>query len=149
LVRALDFDGAASRADILVLPDRLVEEDGERVAAFRPEAQPMRVDINAAGRTVELLVPAGARRRSTEEHAAEWILPVVLLVGQIPVGVASTLIADWIRNRRVERPEARRMLYREAARLPDGTFRVIQIEGPPEEVATVVERRQGGLPPGD
>jgi hypothetical protein len=41
------------------------------------------------------------------------------------------------------------MLYREAARLPDGTFRVIQIEGPPEEVATVVERRQGGLPPGD
>ena len=81
---------------IVILPSRLEELDGELIAAFRPDAQELRVNAAAEGVEVELYAPEGARRGVHQEHAADWILPI--LVG-FPVGLATNLLANLIQAR--------------------------------------------------
>ena len=134
-------DELAQRAfgtDLLILPDLVeVKADGTTIASFREEAQAFRVDALRAGLTVDLVAPDGSERAAYREHAADWVLPV-LLAGPVPVVV--TLITNRIQrwmDDRAEGDPVPTVRYREA-HIEDGKIRVRELEGLADEVAKML-----------
>jgi hypothetical protein len=98
-----------------------------------------RVDAIEAGLDVELVVPSDARAGEYSEHAADWVLPLML---SVPGGAVAALVANEIQRRldawRAARKEARTPIarYREVVLDQDRqTMRQIEIEGPADELA--------------
>jgi hypothetical protein len=133
------------RADALVLlPDSLSLVDGQAVAGFREGAQALRVHAKQATVPVEVFLPEGARAGYYAEHAADWVLPLVL---GVPGAVVAQLIANEI-QRRIDawreqgRSRMPRLRYREV--VIDVTTQkttVRELEGPADEVADWIARR--------
>src|SRR3954453_22209281 len=65
-------------------------------AAFRADAQLLRVAGDSIDVEVALASPEGAERTIYSEHAADWILPIVM---ELSKGVAAELIASAIVRR--------------------------------------------------
>src|SRR3954467_14515032 len=80
---------------LVVLPDTLSPVDGQMVAGFRPGAQALRVRAEEEGVPVTVLVLNGARAGRYSEHAAEWVLPLIL---GVPAASAAQLIANEIQR---------------------------------------------------
>ena len=87
---------------LVVLPDRVSVVSGEIVASFREDAQALRVRGDEQGLRVELLAPKDARLGVYREHAAEWILPIVIFLAGQGASIMTNLIANEI-QRRVDR----------------------------------------------
>jgi hypothetical protein len=110
-----DVEQLQTAADVVLLPDRVDRErDGALVAAFREEAQALRVEALRAGFTVELARPAEATLAAYREHAAEWVLPLIL---SVPAGAAAQLVANFLQRRldelRSRKSDMPRVRYRE------------------------------------
>lgn len=133
------------REDALVLlPDTLSPVDGEMVAGFRQGAQALRVRAKQQGLPVELIVPEGARPGHYSEHAADWVLPLIL---SVPSAVVAQLIANeiqrWIKAWREQgRSRTPTLRYREVF-VDEATQKagVRELEGPADEVADWIARR--------
>lgn len=136
-------------ADILILPDRVVPSEAETVAAFRPEAQALRVHLQSGGLRTTLAAPPGSKKATYEEHAADWVLPTVLFAAGLPVSVAAGVVANWISARLGSRAAATRVRYREAHLRTDGGVDVTEMEGPGDQIVAVLrERGDSGAPHG-
>jgi hypothetical protein len=145
---------AGRRQDALVLlPDTLSSVGGQLVAGFREGAQALRVRAKQEGVPVEVVVPEGARPGHYSEHAADWVLPLIL---GVPTTVVGLLIANeiqrWIDEwRDAGRSRIPMLRYREAV-VDEATQRttVRELEGPADEVADWIARRAaleaGGQP---
>ena len=152
-LRALPQLGGLVAPDRLVLlPDQLVERDGERIAGFRQDAQALRVRAMEAGIDVELVLPNGAKPGIYSEHDADWVLPLIL---SVPGGVIAVLVANelqrlldaWREQRGASAQPTTR--YRELVLSADGSeAKVVEIEGPAEDVILVL-RERAALPRGD
>jgi len=140
----------------VLLPDTLSPVDGQMVAGFREGAQALRVRARQKGVPVEIVVPESARPGHYSEHAADWVLPLIL---GIPTGVVSSLIANeiqrWIDEWREQGRSRTPMLrYREVV-LDEATQTATmrELEGPADEVADWIARRPapetGGESDGD
>jgi hypothetical protein len=142
------------RSDALVLlPDTLSPVDGQMVAGFREGAQPLRVRARQEGVPVEVVVPEGARPGHYSEHAADWVLPLIL---EVPAATVAQLIAseiqrwldEWRKQGRSRTPTLR---YREVVvDKAAQTTTVRELEGPADEVADWIVRRpvlEGGSEP--
>lgn len=125
---------------VVIFPEKVEEMRGELTAAFRPDAQAIRVDAAAAGIEVELWTPAGARRGVYEEHAADWVLPLIL---GIPLNLVTGLVANLIQERidawrargaPAPAPEVRCGFVE----IEDGKLRVRDLEGPAEQVREIL-----------
>jgi hypothetical protein len=155
----LDADELISRRreDALVLlPDTLSPIDGQMVAGFREGAQALRVRAKQEGVPVEIVVPKGAQPGHYSEHAAEWVLPLIL---GVPVAAVAQLIAneiqrwidEWRAHGRSHTPilRYRELVVDEATR----TTSVRELEGPADEVADWIAQRPalsaGTEPEGD
>lgn len=141
---------------LVLLPETVSQFDGQMVAGFREGAQALRVRARQEGVPVELVVPEGARPGQYTEHAADWVLPLIL---GIPVGVVCQLIANEIQRLIDEwcepgRSRTPRLRYREVV-VDEATqaVRVRELEGPADEVAAWISRRPaleaGGEPEDD
>lgn len=125
---------------VVIFPDRLEKMNGELTAAFRPDAQAIRVDAAAAGVEVELWAPAGARRAVYEEHAAVWVLPLLLgIPASVVAGLLTNLIQERIdawraRGAPAPAPEVRCGLVE----IEQGKLRVRDLEGSAEEVRDIL-----------
>lgn len=134
------------REDALVLlPDTLEPVNGQMVAGFRQGAQSLRVHAKEQGIPVEVVVPEGARPGHYSEHAADWVLPLVL---GVPAGVVASLIANevqrWIdRWRDQGRSRIPTLRYREVV-IDEVTQKatVRELEGPADEVADWIAHRR-------
>src|SRR4051794_32654358 len=80
---------------LVFLPDAISPVDGEMVAAFRERAQALKVGAKNAGVTVEFMAPAGVRVGVYSEHAADWVLPLIL---GVPGATVATLLATQIQG---------------------------------------------------
>jgi hypothetical protein len=133
------------REDALVLlPDTLSSVDGQLVAGFREGAQALRVRARQDGIPVEVVVPDGAQAGHYSEHAADWVLPLIL---GVPATVVGLLIANevqrWIDAWREQgRSRTPTLRYREVL-VDELTQRttVRELEGPADEVADWIARR--------
>ncbi len=133
------------RSGALVLfPDEVSSVEGQPVAGFREGTQELRVGAKRIGLDVELVVPEGAKPGHYSEHAADWVLPLVL---SMPTAVVATLIANqlqvWIdrwRDTGASRmPIAR---YREVViDETQGRTAIKEIEGPADEILAWVRER--------
>jgi hypothetical protein len=129
--------GTRAPSDGLVLyPDQISTVGDDQVAGFRPDAQALRVAALKQEIPVEIVTPDGTRKGVYDEHAADWVLPLL----EVPSGVAAALVANYLQKRlddwRVHHgkrsPTAR---YRELeASEGDISLRIREIEGPCEEV---------------
>lgn len=141
---AASWPNAAELAErgerVVILPARVEETGGELIAAFRPDAQALRVNATAEGIDVELYTPTGARRGVYQEHAADWVLPVLM---SVPVNLATGLLVNLIQARidawrargaPAPEPEVRCGL----AEIEDGAVRVHDLEGPAKEVRDIL-----------
>lgn len=145
------------RGDALVLlPDTLSPVDGQIVAGFREGAQALRVRAREEGIPVEVVVPEGARPGQYSEHAAEWVLPLIL---GVPAATVAQLIANEIQRwidawREQGRSRTPTLRYREVL-VDEATQKatVRELEGPADEVADWIARRPvlgaGGEPEED
>jgi hypothetical protein len=134
---------AAAGVDFVVLPERIREVRGSEVAPFRHEVQQLRAYIRASGRTVALAVPEGAETAAYQEHAAEWVLPIVLFTASIPVGVACNLFANWIWSLMGPKPDSDDTVHVRLAReLPDGTLEMLEVRGRVEDVVRVLRESE-------
>jgi hypothetical protein len=140
---------------LVLLPDTLSPVNGQMVAGFRERAQALRVRAKQEGVPVEVIVPEGARPGQYSEHAAEWILPLIL---GVPAATVAQLIAneiqrwidEWHEQGRSRTPTLR---YREVL-VDDATQKttVRELEGPADEVADWIARRpalEAGGEPGE
>lgn len=133
------------REDVLVLlPDTLSPIDGRMVAGFRQGTQALRVRAKQEGIQVEVVVPEGARPGHYSEHAADWVLPLILAV---PAATVAQLIANeiqrWIDEWREQgRSRTPTLRYREVL-VDEATQKasVRELEGPADEVADWIARR--------
>jgi len=133
------------REDALVLlPDTLSAVDGQMVAGFREGAQALRVRAKQEGIPVEVVLPEGARPGHYSEHAAEWVLPLLLGVPATAVGLLiANEIQRWIDEWREQgRSRIPTLRYREVL-VDEATQRttVRELEGPADEVADWIARR--------
>jgi hypothetical protein len=129
---------------LVLLSDTLAPVRGQTVAAFREEAQPLRVRARQEGVPVDVVVPEGAQLGLYSEHAAEWVLPLIL---EVPAGAVAQLIAseierwidEWRQQGRSRTPTLR---YREVI-VDEATHRTLvrELEGPADEVADWIARR--------
>jgi hypothetical protein len=136
-LRTLAADGA-----LVLLPDRVSLVGNETVAAFREDAQALRVRGREAGLRVELSAPAGARLGVYREHAAEWILPVAVFLGAQAANVISNLIANEIQRRLdawrgTHTGRAPAVRYRELL-LQGDDVHVREVEGSAEEIVALL-----------
>lgn len=133
--------------DIAILPEFVAQTPEGPVAGFRETTQALRVDLSEAGVRVELAVPEGAAAKPYEEHAADWVLPVILAA---PGDVASLLqVVLWIRGWASSHRDER-ISYREAVYDPGtGRFEVRAISGRGDRVADIIERRLNQSEPGN
>lgn len=128
---------------LILYPDRVDNDGDDLVAAFRPDAQALRILAAERGIPVTVVTPDDAKVGIYTEHAADWVLPVV----SIPTSVVATLIADYLRYRlhgwRAGSSERRSPVvrYREVERSADGSSRVRQIEGPAEDVMAWLDEK--------
>jgi hypothetical protein len=138
---------------IVLLPDTITESQGTQVAGFRSDAQDLRVSALEAGLPVVVAVPDGATPGAYVEHSADWVLPLIVMSGAIPI--ATNLISNliqrkidqWRASGQTRNPTLR---YREVIRQRDGTTQLREIEGPAEAVADWLrDERAHELPPGD
>ena len=127
---------------IVILPDQVEKTAGELTAGFRPDAQELRVNAKERGIEVELYAPAEARLGVYEEHAADWVLPVLI---SFPESIACGLIVNLIQARLdawrnagspPPEPEMRCGLLE----IEEGKLRVHDLEGPAEEVREILEK---------
>jgi hypothetical protein len=132
---------------LMILPDQIDESNGELIAAFRRDAQEIRVTGKEAGLEIELYSPPGARLGVYEEHAADWILPAV---ASFPPSIAGTLVANLIQARidagKANDDKAQDMpvvRYRELDMDGDHT-RLREIEGPADQVRDILRDRASG-----
>jgi hypothetical protein len=144
---------AAERAEmqgLVLFPDEISVVGGEEVGGFRPEAQALRVEAMREGIEVELALPDGVRPGIYSEHAADWVLPVVL---EIPNSIVAGLIAThlqrrldaWRSSRSSNVPTVRyRDLERQTAE--GATTRIREIEGPAPEVIEWLRSGAGRIP---
>lgn len=141
----LDAEDLARREDALVLlPDTLSPVDGQTVAGFREGAQALRVRARKDGVPVEVVVPEGARPGHYSEHAADWVLPLILgvpatTVAQLITNEVQRWIDGWREQGRSRMPTLR---YREVL-VDEATQKatVRELEGPADEVADWIARR--------
>jgi hypothetical protein len=155
----LDAEGLASRrrtGALVLLADTVSPVDGQMVAGFRQGARALRVRANQEGVPVEVVVPDGARPGLYSEHAADWVLPLVL---GVPTATVAQLIAneiqrwidEWREQGRARMPTLRyrEVLVNEATQQTS----VRELEGPADEVADWIARRPaldaGGEPEED
>jgi hypothetical protein len=130
LVHPEDNDG------LILYPDRVETHGGDLIAAYRPDAQALRILAAKRGVTVVIAGPEDAKKAIYSEHAADWVLPLI----DIPTGVVAALMADYLKARLKawkEGSQERRsplVRYREVDRSPDGQSQVREIEGPAEDV---------------
>jgi hypothetical protein len=97
---------------------------------------------------VALAVPEGAETAAYQEHAAEWVLPIVLFAANIPVSVACSLFANWIWSLMGPQPDPEDTVHVRLAReLPDGTLEMLEARGRVEDVVGVL--REPGLEPSE
>lgn len=142
----LDARELVNRRDdaLVLLPDTLSLVDGQMVAGFREGAQALRVRARQNRIPVEVVVPEGARPGHYSEHAADWVLPLVL---GVPAATVAQLIAteiqrwidEWREQGRSRMPTLR---YREVL-VDEATQKttVRELEGPADEVADWIARR--------
>lgn len=141
---------------LVLLPDTLSPVEGQVVAGFREGAQALRVRAKQEGLSVKVVVPEGARRGQYSEHAAEWVLPLIL---EVPAAAVGQLIANEIQGRidawrKQGRSHTPTLRYREVL-VDEATQKatVRELEGPADEVADWIHRRAalepGGEPLGD
>ncbi len=126
---------------VVILPDRVGDIGGVVYAAYLPETQGLRACLLEAGLTVHLATPPNAKNVTYEEHDASWVLPVVLAVGQLPIAVVAQLVANWLQVRLYEAEVPTQVRYREGRLEPDGTLRVVEIEGPSDQVVRTLRAR--------
>jgi hypothetical protein len=129
---------------LVLLPDTLTRVDDQEVAGFRAGAQELRVHASREGIPVDIVVPDGARAGRYSEHAADWVLPLIL-------GVPAAAVAQLIANEVQQRIDAWRQQGR--TRMPTLRYREVvidktaqratlrELEGPADEVADWVRRR--------
>ena len=129
---------------LVLLPDTLSRVDGQMVAGFRDGAQALRARAKEEGIPVAAVVPAGARAGRYSEHAADWVLPLIL---GVPAGVVAQLLVNeiqrWLdRWRDQGRSRVPTLRYREVV-VDRGTDHaaIREIEGPADEVADWIGRR--------
>lgn len=129
---------------LVLLPDTLLPVDGQMVASFRDGAQALRVRARQEGVPVEVVVPEGARAGHYSEHAAEWVLPLIL---GVPAATVAQVIADQIQRwidawREQGRSRMPTLRYREVL-VDEATqrTRMRELEGPAEEVVDWIARR--------
>lgn len=144
---------AAERTEmqgLVLLPDEISIVGGEEVAGFRPEAQALRVEAMQEGVEVELALPDGVRPGIYSEHAADWVLPLVL---EAPNSIVAGLIANYLQRRLDARRSSRSsevptVRYRDLERqTAEGTTtRIREIEGPVPEVIEWLRSGAGGIP---
>jgi hypothetical protein len=133
------------REDALVLlPDTLSSVDGQLVAGFREGAQALRVHATQEGIPVDVVLPDGARPGHYSEHAADWVLPLILGVPDTVVGLLiANEIQRWIDAWRQQgRSRTPTLRYREVVvdKAAQKTT-VRELEGPADEVADWIARR--------
>ena len=118
---------------LVILPERVIRADAGTVATFRADAQELRVRAAERGLVARLAAPDGASLAVYREHAADWVLP--LLLG-VPASVIASLVADIIGRRlKSEKPDGPvpTVRFRQVDVGPDGA-RLREIEGPADEV---------------
>ena len=145
-----ELEKLGSEADLVLLPDVIDSGKDGDFAGFRDEAQALRVEARAEGLTVLMYHPEGTGLAVYREHAADWVLPVVLAVASVPLSVISGLIVNRI-QRAIDRGQvepATKLIYREAVVI-DGNAHLRQIEGTPEDVARFLRERAQLEPPPD
>jgi hypothetical protein len=129
---------------LVLLPDTLSPVDGQMVAGFRQGAQALRVRAQEEGVPVKVIVPEGARPGHYSEHAAEWVLPLILGVPAATVAqLIATEIQRWIEEWRAGgRSRIPMLRYREVVvDAATGKTTVRELEGPAEDVADWIARR--------
>ena len=133
--------GPPANDEIFILPDRVVEQDGKVFAAFRPETQALRVLFQDAGYKVTLPAPKGAKRGGYEEHDASWVLPVVLTAAGLPIGIISSLVADWIKSK-TRSKDSPQVLYRHVTmETAEADIELVEISGTADEIAQLLGSR--------
>jgi hypothetical protein len=130
---------AAAGAEFVVLPERIREVRGSAVAPFRREVQQLRGYIRENGHSVALALPEGVETAAYQEHAAEWVLPIVLFAADVPVSVACNLFANWIWSIIGPARDSEDGVHvRLAHELPDGTLELLEVRGNVEDVVRVL-----------
>jgi hypothetical protein len=121
---------------LVLYPDQISTVGDDQVAGFRPDAQALRVAALEQEIPVEIVTPDGTRKGVYDEHAADWVLPLL----EVPSGVVAALVANYL-QKRLDGWRARHgkrsptVRYRELeASEGDTSLRVREIEGPCEEV---------------
>lgn len=130
---------------LVLYPDQISTVGGDQVAGFRPDAQALRVAALEQEIPVEIVTPDGTRKGVYDEHAADWVLPLL----EIPSGVVAGLLViylekrleDWKTRHGKRSPTVR---YRELdASEGDASLRIREIEGPCEEVIDWLREERG------
>jgi hypothetical protein len=140
--------GRDAATTLVLIPDDLAQVDNDVVAGFRVDAQDLRVAALEAGLPVEVALPPGARAGHYTEHAADWVLPLIL---GTPAAVVATLIATHVQRRldawraggTSRTPLVR---YREVVAENSREVRIREIEGPAEEVLNWLREERDGIP---
>ncbi len=138
---------AASRPGegLVLYPDQISAVDNDQVAGFRPDAQALRVAALEQEIPVEIVAPEGTRKGVYDEHAADWVLPLL----EVPSGAVAALVANYLQKRLDDwkaRPDKRSptVRYRELeASEGDTSLRIREIEGPCEEVIDWLREERG------
>jgi hypothetical protein len=127
---------SASGEGLVLFPDQISAVGDDQVAGFRPDAQALRVAALEQQVPVQTVTPDDMRKGIYDEHAADWVLPLL----EIPSGVVAGLLVtylekrlrDWKARHGKRSPTVR---YRELeASEGDSSLRIREIEGPCEEV---------------
>jgi hypothetical protein len=130
------------RAGVLgLLPDRVHEVDGQIVAAFRPDAQAIRVAVEAAGMTVEMVAPDGAELAMHSQYMAVWVLPLLASGAlSVPCAVLANLITARIAAAKRRSEEPPEVVFRETI-IEDGKVQERELRGPAREIEQMLRKR--------
>ena len=143
-----DLRAAIAGGCLAILPEQLSRADDGSIAAFRRETQTVRVYAKQAGVNPVLIHPEGAEVVSYQEHAADWVLPALAAAALV---IPSNIAADLITNEIIGDPphSAVATVRFQEVIIEDGRMRVRSLEGPADELVTVLRARvkSGVIPP--
>ena len=133
------LDAAMERADFVVLPERIREVREVQIAPFRREVSQFQHFVRDNDHSVALALPEGVETAAYQEHAAEWVLPVIALGATVGFNVACNLIADWIWMVFGPKGDPEDTVHvRLARRMPDGTLEMVEARGAVGDVVRVL-----------
>jgi len=128
----------ALQKQVLIVPQLIVGDAG-RSQLLRGDVADVGKILTQAGYDTEVVLEKGLKRRALIRKDADIVLPLILFAINIPLGVATGYLANWL-FARFTKDQKINIRYEHARFGPNGKIvDYVKLEGKPREVAEILK----------